>query len=87
MSDPLIRSCENYVVLEPGQEQKLLDVQQTISWLEEWLLEMKNLGTIQNYESNSILSAENLIDTACELEVKPGYIIKWFAVRLDPDQY
>ena len=25
MSDPLIRDCENYVIIEPGQEEKIIE--------------------------------------------------------------
>ena len=37
MSNPLIRACDYYLVLEPAQQEKILTAQETLTWLEEWL--------------------------------------------------
>ena len=37
MSDPLIRACDHYVVLEPGQPEQLLSADDTLAWLERHL--------------------------------------------------
>tara|TARA_Y100001970_G_C14230113_1_gene858056 strand:+ start:1181 stop:1444 length:264 start_codon:yes stop_codon:yes gene_type:complete len=87
MSDPLIRSCDYYVVLEPGKEEKILDVKATISWLKLWLEKMKELNTYKNMNFDSNISAEDLIESTCELSVGPGFIIKWYAVRIEPNHY
>ena len=28
--------------------------------------------------------AQRLLDTACELELEPGVVVQWFAIRLEP---
>ena len=43
MPNPLIRSCDNYVVLEPGQPERLLSSKETLEWLEAWLNQIECL--------------------------------------------
>ena len=86
MSDPLIRLCNYYVVFEPGKKQTILTAQETLSWLTNWLEEMESLPLdLQAYYSN-IEAAKHLLNTACELDISPGFSLQWFAVRLDPDE-
>ena len=85
MSNPLIRACDHYVVLEPGQEERFLDKDQTLSWLESWLDQLKELPKELNSHTSMQSAAQRLLDTACDLEIKPGFTLQWFAVRLDPD--
>jgi hypothetical protein len=28
--------------------------------------------------------AQRLLETACELELEPGLVVQWFAIRLEP---
>ena len=28
--------------------------------------------------------AQRLLETACELELEPGMVVQWFAIRLEP---
>jgi hypothetical protein len=28
--------------------------------------------------------AQRLLETACELELEPGVVVQWFAIRLEP---
>ncbi len=87
MSDPLIRSCSNYVVLEPGKEEKILTKDETLDWLENWLGQLEELPKdLVNQVSNKA-AAIRLLDTACDLEIKLGFTIQWFAVRLSSDSY
>ena len=37
MSDPLIRECDHYVVIEGSKQEKFLNHDQTIEWLKSWL--------------------------------------------------
>ena len=69
MSDPLIRACDHYVVLEPAGAERLLTAAETLDWL------------VAQLEA---LEAQRLLETACELEWEPGVSVQWFAVRLDP---
>ena len=83
MSDPLIRACDDYVVLEPNQPEQILSEAETLLWLASWLQSLKHLP--QDLQSQPSISAasQRLLDTACELEIKPGFTLQWFAVRLD----
>jgi hypothetical protein len=84
MSDPLIRACDDYVVLEPGKPEQLLDVPNTLAWLSRWLQTMDQLPADLADLSSMEAAAQRLLDTACDLELSPGVSIQWFAVRLEP---
>ena len=84
MSDPLIRACDDYVVLEPGKPEQLLDVPNTLAWLSQWLQTMDRLPEDLADLSSVEAAAQRLLDTACDLELSPGVSIQWFAVRLEP---
>ncbi len=87
MSDPLIRACDYYVVLEPGQKEKILTAAETLDWLANWLEKFDKLPLdLQNHPSITC-AANRLLDTACDLEIIPGFTIQWFAVRLDPQEH
>tara|TARA_B100000963_G_scaffold67812_1_gene55979 strand:- start:10754 stop:11011 length:258 start_codon:yes stop_codon:yes gene_type:complete len=85
MSNPLIRSVEHFVLLEPEKEEKIVSKEDAIKWLKSWFQKV-NLTTInQNERFEKEEDFSNFLEDACELEVKPGYVIKWFAVRIDPN--
>ncbi|KGG13266.1 MULTISPECIES: chlororespiratory reduction protein 7 [Prochlorococcus] len=84
MSDPLIRSCSNYVVLEPGEKEKFLQEKETLIWLESWLCKLEELPKDLANQASNRDAAQRLLDTACELEIRPGFTLQWFAIRLDP---
>ena len=84
MSDPLIRDCENYVIMEPGKPEKLLNSEETKAWLVSWLKSLDNLPEDLQNQPSINAAAKRLLDTACDLEIHPGFNLQWFAVRLDP---
>ena len=84
MSDPLIRACDDYVVLEPGKPEQLLDVAGTLAWLSRCLQTMDQLPADLAEQPGVEAAAQRLLDTACDLELSPGVTIQWFAVRLEP---
>jgi len=84
MSNPLIRDCEHYVVIEPCKAEEFLTAEDTLEWLETWLKAMDELPDDIKNETSHKASAQRLIDTACALEIKPGFQVQWFAVRLTP---
>ena len=84
MPDPLIREVDNYVVLEPGKEEEFLTAQETLNWLWQWLKVLDELPKDLEEKKSLELAAQHLLDTACDLEIKQGFTIQWFAVRLDP---
>ena len=83
MSDPLIRACDDYVVLEPGQPERLLSAADTLTWLMGWLCKLESLPADLADLPDSA-AAQRLLDTACDLEISPGVTLQWFAVRLEP---
>ncbi len=81
----MIRSVEHFVLLEPEKKEQIVTREEAINWLKKWLLEV-DFPTIDqnvNFEKESNIS--KFLDDTCELEIKSGYVIKWFAVRIDPD--
>ena len=84
MSDPLIRECDHYVVLEPGQDERVLTAQETLEWLETWLKKMNALPQDLEDQPSIKTAAHKLIDTACDLTIHPGFKVQWFAIRLNP---
>ena len=83
MSDPLIRACDDYVVLEPGKPEQLLSADDTLTWLSEWLLRLDCLPEDLLDQASVDQAAQRLLDTACDLEISPGITIQWFAIRLE----
>tara|TARA_B100000700_G_scaffold142368_1_gene158288 strand:+ start:151 stop:411 length:261 start_codon:yes stop_codon:yes gene_type:complete len=82
MSDPLIREMDNYVVLVPGKTEQFLNREETLSWLQSWLNNFEALPLDLACKSSIKEAAQHLLDTACEIEIKPGFTIQWYAVRL-----
>ena len=86
MSDPLIRACDDYVVIEPGKPQKFLSSEQTKQWLTNWLASLEELPEDLQDQKSPADAATRLIDTACDLEIKPGFHLEWYAIRLNPPE-
>ena len=84
MSDPLIRACDDYVVLEPGKAEQLLNAADTLTWLSDWLRTMDSLPADLQDLPDVASAAQRLLDTACDLELSPGVSLQWFAIRLEP---
>ena len=78
---------DHYVVLEPGKDEKLLNAEETFNWLLNWLKSMKQLPEDLKNQGSLEDVTQRLLDTACNLEIKHGFILQWFAVRIDsPNQ-
>ena len=85
MSNPLIRSTEHYVILEPDSEEKIVSKKEAILWLKKWLKKVESQLIYQNIEYSEEEFFEELLESTYELEIKFGYVIKWFAVRIEKD--
>ena len=85
MSNPLIRASDNYVLLEPDSTEKIVSKQEAILWLKNWLSKTETQTIYQNIEDPDQEFFEELLESTYELEIKLGYVIKWFAVRIEPD--
>ena len=85
MSNPLIRSVEHFVLLEPDKKERIVSREEAIKWLREWLkkIDITTINQNENFEKEENIS--KFLEDTCELEVSIGYVIKWFAVRVDPD--
>tara|TARA_Y100001968_G_scaffold49997_2_gene40412 strand:+ start:3025 stop:3267 length:243 start_codon:yes stop_codon:yes gene_type:complete len=77
---------DNFVVLEPGNEEQILTIQETLTWLSSWLQKIDELPMDLKEKSSIKDAAKHLLDTACVLEIKPGFNVQWYAVRLDPSE-
>ena len=74
---------ENYVVLEPGENEKILSSEETLAWLIDWLGKMEELPKDLKEKNSTKAAANHLLETACDLEIRPGFTLQWFAVRLE----
>ena len=85
MSNPLIRSVEHFVLLEPDKKERIVSREEAIKWLRGWLkkIDINTINQNENFEQEETIS--KFLEDTCELEVSSGYNIKWFAVRIDPD--
>ena len=84
MSDPLIRELDHYVVLEPGRPEQLLSAADTLLWLERQLAALTEPPADLAALPDAASRAQRLLETACELELQPGMVVQWFAIRLEP---
>ncbi|WP_269622190.1 chlororespiratory reduction protein 7 [Prochlorococcus marinus] len=87
MSDPIIRDCENYVVLEPSKNEQFLTADETLIWLEKWLNKLEFMPKDLQNKSSKKEAAKRLLDTACNLEINPGFTVEWYAVRTSRPDY
>ena len=85
MSNPLIRASDHYVLLEPDAKEKIVSNEEAILWLKNWLSKKETLTIYQNIEDPDQEFFEELLESTYQLEIKLGYVVKWFAVRIEPD--
>ena len=85
MSNPLIRSSDHFVLLEPDSKEKIVTKKEAIIWLKNWIQKLESSTLHQNIDYSKEEYFEELLESTYELEIKLGYVIKWFAVRIEPD--
>ena len=85
MSNPLIRSADHFVLLEPDSKEKIVTKTEAIIWLKDWFQKVESATSYQNLDYSNEDYFEELLESTYELEIKFGYVIKWFAVRVDQD--
>ena len=85
MSNPLIRSEDHFVLLEPDKKERIVSREEAIKWLRDWFkkIDITTINQNENFEKEETIS--KFLEDTYELEVSSGYVIKWFAVRIDPD--
>ena len=82
MSHPLIRSADHFVLLEPDSKEKIVTKKEAIKWLKNWIPKVESSTIYQNLDYSKEEYFEELLESTYELEIKFGYVIKWFAVRI-----
>ena len=85
MSNPLIRSEDHFVLLEPDSKEKIVTKKEAILWLRNWLDKVDSSTIYQKKDYSNEQFLEELLESTYELEIKFGFVIKWFAVRVEPD--
>ena len=85
MSNPLIRSEDHFVLLEPDSKEKIVTKKEAILWLRNWLDKVDSSTIYQKKDYSNEEFLEELLESTYELEIKFGFVIKWFAVRVEPD--
>ena len=85
MSNPLIRSEDHFVLLEPDSKEKIVTKKEAILWLRNWLPKVDSSTIYQKKDYSNEKFFEELLESTYELEIKFGFVIKWFAVRVEPD--
>ena len=85
MSNPLIRSEDHFVLLEPNAKEKIVTKKEAILWLRNWLLKVDSSTIYQKKDYSNEEFLEELLESTYELEIKFGFVIKWFAVRVEQD--
>ncbi len=85
MSNPLIRSEDHFVLLEPDAKEKIVTKKEAILWLKNWLPKIDSSTIYQKKDFSNKEFLEELLESTYELEIKFGFVIKWFAVRVEPD--
>ena len=85
MSNPLIRSEDHFVLLEPNSKEKIVTKKEAILWLKNWLPKIDSSTIYQKKDYSNEEFLEELLESTYELEIKFGFVIKWFAVRVEPD--
>lgn len=84
MPDPIMYQQDDFVVLEPNQQEQFLTANELLEKLKSVLVrgqqqlprELQNFSSIEE-------QANYLIDTSCELVLEPGQYLQWYVVRLE----
>ncbi len=84
MPDPMMYQQDDFVVLEPNQQEQFVTASELLEKLKIVLAKSQQQlpQELQNFSSIEE-QANYLIDTSCELVLEPGQYLQWYAVRLE----
>lgn len=83
MPDPMMYQQDDFVVLEPNQEEQLLTADELLAKLKAVLSSNQQQLPQDLQQFSSVdAQAQYLVDTCCELVLEPGQYLQWYAVRL-----
>jgi hypothetical protein len=73
-----------FVVLEPGKPEQLLSREEVLELLQEVLKPRQDdlPKDVRHYDTVE-KQAQYLLESYCELELRPGYQLQWYVVRLE----
>lgn len=84
MPDPMMYQQDDFVVLEPNQEEQFLSAAELLAKLKVVLSHNQQQLPQELHKFSSIeAQAQYLMDTSCELVFEPGHYLQWYAVRLE----
>ena len=72
MSNPLIRSEDHFVLLEPDSKEKIVTKKEAILWLRNWLHKVDSSTIYQKKDYSNEQFLEELLESTYELEIKFG---------------
>lgn len=84
MPDPMMYQQDDFVVLEPNQQEQFITASELLEKLKIVLAQSQQQlpQELQNFSSIEE-QANYLINTSCELVLEPGQYLQWYAVRLE----
>lgn len=84
MPDSMMYQEDAFVVLEPGKPEQLLSREEALELLQNVLKSRQDdlPRDVQQYDSVA-KQAEYLLEAYCEFELRPGYQLQWYVVRLE----
>ncbi len=84
MAQPLMYEEEMFVLLAPGTEEEILSAGELLQRLMTLLADRQDdLPRELQRLPDLTAQAQHLRDTACELELSPGRLLQWYAIRLE----
>lgn len=84
MPDQMMYQQDDFVVLEPNQDEQFLTAAELLAKLKLVLSQNQQQLPQELHQFDSIdAQAKYLMDTSCELVLEPGQYLQWYAVRLE----
>jgi hypothetical protein len=84
MPDVLMYDEGMYMLLEPNQPEQFLTPAELLEKLKAVLAQQQDHLPPDLQDLPSLdAQAKRLLDTACELNLRPGEFLQWYAVRLE----
>jgi len=84
MSGRSMYSEDHFVLLLPGEAERILSASELTAQLKEWVVQHADaLPSDVAGLSDADAQAEALREGSCELELEPGRSAQWYAIRLE----
>lgn len=84
MTRASLYSEEHFVVLLPGEAERIVTAAEMLALLQSWIQRSPDeLSQEIPQQADLTAQAVALRDTACEWELEPGRTAQWYAIRLE----